>query len=154
MRGMQQQLGNLGTISAFACRHRETKKNLCQGGQSQDLLDIYIYIHFFFLFMAQQPLVGQSLIYAAQSHSETSQHSQQTDNHTSGGIWTCKPSKQAATGPNLRPRRHWVWPNCHQGSTTYVNCNLQILLIRYCIQCRMLKLQPVYPGSGATGVLK
>ena len=24
MRGMQQQLGNLGTISAFACRHRET----------------------------------------------------------------------------------------------------------------------------------
>jgi hypothetical protein len=22
--------GNLGTISAFACRHRETKKNLCR----------------------------------------------------------------------------------------------------------------------------
>ena len=29
MRGMYQQLGNLGTISAFACRHRETEKNLC-----------------------------------------------------------------------------------------------------------------------------
>ena len=39
MRGMQQQLGNLGTISAFACRHRETKKNLCRGGRSQELPD-------------------------------------------------------------------------------------------------------------------
>ena len=39
MRVMQQQLGNLGTISAFACRHRETKKNLCRGGRSQDLPD-------------------------------------------------------------------------------------------------------------------
>jgi len=29
----------LGTISAFACRHRETKKNLCRGGRSQDLPD-------------------------------------------------------------------------------------------------------------------
>jgi hypothetical protein len=26
----------LGTISAFAWRHRETKKNLCRGGRSQD----------------------------------------------------------------------------------------------------------------------
>ena len=39
MRGMQQQLGNWGTISAFACRHTETKKNLCRGGRSQDLPD-------------------------------------------------------------------------------------------------------------------
>ena len=39
VRGMQQQLGNLGTISAFARRHRETKKNLCRGGRSQDLPD-------------------------------------------------------------------------------------------------------------------
>ena len=30
MRGMQQQLVNLGTISTFACRHRETKKTLCR----------------------------------------------------------------------------------------------------------------------------
>jgi hypothetical protein len=31
---------NLGNISAFAFRHRETKKNLCQGGWSeQDLPD-------------------------------------------------------------------------------------------------------------------
>jgi hypothetical protein len=44
--------------------------------------------------------------------------------------------------------------NRHQGSTTYVNCTLQTLLTRYCIQCRMLLLQPVYPASGATGVLK
>jgi len=26
-----------GTISAFAYRHRETKRNLCRGGRSQDL---------------------------------------------------------------------------------------------------------------------
>ena len=36
---MQQQLGVLGTISAFTFRHRETKKNLCRGGRSQDLPD-------------------------------------------------------------------------------------------------------------------
>ena len=28
---------NLGKISAFAYRHRETKKNLYRGGRSQDL---------------------------------------------------------------------------------------------------------------------
>ena len=39
MRCMQQQLGVLRTISAFAYRHRETKKNLCLGGRSQDLPD-------------------------------------------------------------------------------------------------------------------
>ena len=27
----------LGTISAFAFRHRKTKKNVCRGGRSQDL---------------------------------------------------------------------------------------------------------------------
>ena len=37
MRSMQQQLGILGTISAFAYRRRETKKNLCRGGRLQDL---------------------------------------------------------------------------------------------------------------------
>jgi len=39
MRSMLWQLGILGTISAFAYRHRETKKNLCRGGRSQDLRD-------------------------------------------------------------------------------------------------------------------
>jgi len=39
MRSMKKQLGVLGTISAFAFRHSETKKNLCRGGRSQDLLD-------------------------------------------------------------------------------------------------------------------
>jgi len=29
--------GNLGTIWSFAYRHRETTKNLCQGGWLQDL---------------------------------------------------------------------------------------------------------------------
>ena len=37
MRSMQWQLGMLGTISAFAYRNRETEKNLCRGGRSQDL---------------------------------------------------------------------------------------------------------------------
>ena len=37
MRSMQWQLGILGTISAFAYRHRETKKNLCRSFRSQDL---------------------------------------------------------------------------------------------------------------------
>ena len=39
MRSMYWQLGILGTISAFAFRHRETKKNLCRGERSQDLPD-------------------------------------------------------------------------------------------------------------------
>ena len=39
MRSMQWQLGILGTISAFAFRYRETKKNLRRGGRSQDLPD-------------------------------------------------------------------------------------------------------------------
>ena len=37
IRSMYWQLGMLGTISAFAFRHRETEKNLCRGGRSQDL---------------------------------------------------------------------------------------------------------------------
>ena len=37
MRSMQWQLAVLGTISAFAYRHRETKKNPCRDGRSQDL---------------------------------------------------------------------------------------------------------------------
>ena len=36
MRSMQCQLGMLKTISAFAYRHRETKKNLCRGGVYYD----------------------------------------------------------------------------------------------------------------------
>ena len=40
MRSMQWQLGILGTISAFAYRERETKKNLCRDGRSQDLPNI------------------------------------------------------------------------------------------------------------------
>jgi len=34
MRSMKWQIGILGTISAFAYRHRETKKSLCRGGQT------------------------------------------------------------------------------------------------------------------------
>jgi hypothetical protein len=39
MRSMQEQLGVLGTISAFAFRHRENKKNLRRSDRSQDLPD-------------------------------------------------------------------------------------------------------------------
>ena len=39
MRSMQLQLGVLGTISAFVFRQKETNKNLCRGGRSQDLPD-------------------------------------------------------------------------------------------------------------------
>ena len=39
MRSMQWQLGILGNISAFAYRHRETKKNLCRSGRSHELLN-------------------------------------------------------------------------------------------------------------------
>ena len=34
-------LGILGTISEFAFRHRQTKKNLCRGGWSQDRPNTY-----------------------------------------------------------------------------------------------------------------
>jgi len=37
MRSMYWQLGMLGTVSAFAFGHRETKKNLFRDGRSQDL---------------------------------------------------------------------------------------------------------------------
>jgi len=37
MRSMLLQLGVLGIISAFAYRQRETKKNLCPRGRSQEL---------------------------------------------------------------------------------------------------------------------
>jgi len=39
MRSMWWQLGILGTISAFAFRHRETTRNLCRDGRSQGLPD-------------------------------------------------------------------------------------------------------------------
>jgi hypothetical protein len=35
------------------------------------------------------------------------QHSQQTDNHDPGGIWTCNPTKRAAADPHLTPCSHW-----------------------------------------------
>jgi hypothetical protein len=38
---------------------------------------------------------------------ENTQHSQETDIHTPGGIQTHDPSKRAAANPHLRPRGHW-----------------------------------------------
>jgi hypothetical protein len=38
----------------------------------------------------------------------TTQHSQETNIHTPGGIRTHDPSKRAAENPRLRPRDHWI----------------------------------------------
>jgi hypothetical protein len=80
--------------------------------------------------MAQQPLVGQGLIFeASRSHSRhttsgrtvlnewsarhkdlyltNTPHSQNIDTHAPGGIRTCNASKRAATDPRLRLRGHW-----------------------------------------------
>ena len=75
--------------------------------------------------MVQQPQTGQIvlIIEASRSHSDIShlvgllcksdkpdaensdntQHSQETDTHDPGGIWTHNPSKRAAANPYLRP---------------------------------------------------
>ena len=39
--------------------------------------------------------------------SDNTQHSQETDIHAPGGIWTHNPSKREAAGPRLRPCGHW-----------------------------------------------
>ena len=71
MRSMQQQLGVFGTISAFAFRHRKTKKNLCRGSRSQDLPDTDF-----------QPAIRQ-LKYVRQqyTHSKTTHMSEQESTH-------------------------------------------------------------------------
>ena len=79
----------------------------------------------------QQPPVGQGLLIAeaSQTHTTTlhsrydssgrvisqsqrplpdnTQHPQQTDIHALGGIRTNNLSRQAGTGPHLRPPGHW-----------------------------------------------
>ena len=82
--------------------------------------------------MAQQPLVGQSLlnVEASRSYSDTphslgpdlyltTQHTQQTDIHVPGGIRTCNSSKRAAADPRLSPRGHW-----HRQLYTYTHARI------------------------------
>ena len=80
--------------------------------------------------MTQQPPVGHGLLIVEDSwsHSDThtwqdssgrvirssqrplpdnTQHSQQTNIHAAGGIWTRNPSKRAAADPRLGPHGHW-----------------------------------------------
>jgi hypothetical protein len=45
---------------------------------------------------------------AETSTCSNTQHSQQTNIHTTGGIQTRNPSKRAAISLSLRPRGHWV----------------------------------------------
>jgi len=64
----------LGTVWAFAYRHRETEKNLCRGGRSQDL------------------------------PSKQRQHVKETNFHTPDGIRTSNSSKRTAVYLRLWPR--------------------------------------------------
>jgi hypothetical protein len=68
--------------------------------------------------MAQQPLMGQSLVITItlcmtplnarrRDLHLTTQHSQDRDIHAPGGIRTHNPSKKAAGNPRLKPRAHW-----------------------------------------------
>jgi len=41
---------------------------------------------------------------------DNTQHSQQTDVHYPGGIWTYNPSKQVAADLHIRTRGHWDPP--------------------------------------------
>ena len=72
--------------------------------------------------MAQQPLVGQGLLWTSdQSDEETSdktQHSQQTD-HTPSWTRTHNPSKLAAPYTRLSQRAHWNRLN----TTSYLTIN-------------------------------
>jgi hypothetical protein len=88
---------------------------------------------FHFVFMAQQPIVGQDLhiVEVLWSHSDApqtvgllwtkdqpnvqtstrkAQHSQETDIHVHGRIRTRNPSKRAVANPRLRPSGHWDRP--------------------------------------------
>jgi hypothetical protein len=62
---------------------------------------------------------------------ENTQHSQETDIHAPGGIWTCNPSKQAAADPRLGQCSHWDQGLPYKG--TYDNWLLEVLhLWCYC----------------------
>jgi hypothetical protein len=92
---------------------------------------LYMDGYWYIFSVVQQPAVGQRLLIveASRSHSDThhsrwdssgrvigptqrplpddTQHSQETNIHTPGGIRTQNSSKQAAEDPCLRPRGHW-----------------------------------------------
>ena len=95
MRSMQRQLGILGTISAFAYRHRETKKNLCRGDRSQDLPNTDF-----------QPTVRQ-----LKNYRRVSRHSCQSTGWTSSELWvdTCT-DRRCISSPNS-PDRRWGPPS-------------------------------------------
>jgi hypothetical protein len=53
---------NLGTISAFAYRHRETEKNLCRGGRSQDLPDTDLSYCLFCFYICSYSLTSSAFL--------------------------------------------------------------------------------------------
>ena len=82
--------------------------------------------------MVQQPLVGQGFLSCGFTITlndtnkrknssrrvislklrplpENRQHSQETNFHAFGGIWTQNTGKRTAAEPRLRPRGHWHW---------------------------------------------
>jgi hypothetical protein len=50
---------------------------------------------------------GRGIGPSQKSLPDNTQHSQETDIPTPGGIWTRNPSKRTAADPSLRPRGHW-----------------------------------------------
>ena len=117
MKSMQQQLGVLGTISAFAYRHRETKKNPCRGGRSQDLPDTDL-----------QPTVRR-LQYMGQQEYNCTDHGRLTNSVTQFAIHHLKPCRNLQTG-NL------VWmvnyATCYENVKT-AEMSLRIINLR--IKC-------------------
>ena len=92
MRSMQWQLGMLGTVSAFAYRHREMKKNLFRGGWPQDLPNSDL-----------QPAVRQIKYVRQQyTHSATNTHKIYNNTHkTSTKIYT-------TTNNNVQKRQQYT----------------------------------------------
>ena len=78
MRSMQWQLGILGTISTFARRHREKKKNLCRGGRSQDLPSTDFYPAVRHLNLKKQQYTHST----ANTHTMTTIHTRQLQQNT------------------------------------------------------------------------
>ena len=57
---------------------------------------------------------------------DITEHSQQTNIHVPGGIWTHNLSSQPAAGPRLRPRGHWDRHHLHLGPSNDLFLNSKL----------------------------
>jgi len=55
---------------------------------------------------------------------DNTQHSQETNIHVFGGIWSHNTSKPTAAEPRLRPRGHWDWLTAQINYTKLVMCRI------------------------------